>query len=278
MSTWRDLAQDIPNILWNLNQKIELTEDLENLVQDAGLNINSSAEIRQFKDLKVAVITNFQQRIAHSTVRGLTPKYTFSDTDPDKLLPLNNDDEHNLKEQLSSAIKSLSWRAFEHLCAHTMKANGVTRCEVTQGAKEQGIDLIGVVDIGEIAHSSIWHEVHIRVLGQAKFSGKSVVDAEIRLFNEDMRAFANQEGRAFKLSPDWAKSLYLAQVGFVFSLNGFTNEARKYAKSYCIALKDAEQISQDLVCSNVQTPGLMRCGSKPVFRREAFLEHFAQLR
>lgn len=276
MTNWKLISRQIAAKIWESKNNISLVSEVENWLVENSYDINSDEILNAFDNLKSMVSKQLQGYIQQCDVRGIIPKYQFSVVDADKLIPLKSD-EYTVREELSSAINLLSWRAFEHLCAHTMTANGVTRCEVTRAAKEQGIDLIGMLDIGKMTRSSIWHDVQIRVLGQAKFSKTSIVQDEIRLFNEDMRAFANGEGRAFKLSPDWAKSPYLAQVGFVFSLNGFTSDAKKYAKSYCIALKDVEQISQDLVCSNAQTPGLTRYGSKPVFMRQEFLEHFAQL-
>lgn len=270
-------ARQVADHIWQSSNSTSLMQTTETWLAENGHDLTSDAVLERFDRLTELVSKNIQSKIQDCNRRGIKPKYQFSSVSPDSIVLQIDTNESILRDETLKAISNLSWRAFEHLCVHIMNATGVNNCEATAGTRDQGIDFIGLLRLDKLVSSSIWHDVQLRVLGQAKNYTAVVGQEKIRLFNEDMRAFSRGEGRAFVSAPSWARHTDMAQIGFVFTLTNFSQGAKEYAASHSIILKDAEQIVHDLLSLNVQTPGLMCYGPQIILNETEFSSHFEQL-
>jgi len=276
MPSWNSVGRKVADYIWQNDGYTLLSRATENWLTDHEYDLASDAVLEKFDRLVELVSKYIQAKIQDCEIRGVKPKYQFSSTSIDVIVPRIDTNEYALRSDFQKAIGKLSWRAFEHLCVHTMQATGLSRCEATPATRDQGIDFVGMLELKAVMLPSVWHDVRLRVLGQAKHYSSVVGEETVIQFDANMTAFSRGEGRAFKSAPDWSKSVYLAQVGFIFALTGFSQVARDYATLHSIMLKDGEQIVQDLLAANMHTPGLVRQGQHSVFDENDFLLHFEQ--
>ncbi len=274
MPGWNSTARKVAAHVWQSNSCVSLSRSTELWLADNGYDLASDAVLEGFDCLTDLVVKNIQSKIQECEMRGIKPKYQFSSASTDRVVAQIDTDEHVLRADFRAAIGRLSWRAFEHLCVHVMSATGVAKCKATSATRDQGIDFVGVLELKSLSSSSVWHDVQIRVLGQAKDYRSAVGQEAVRLFKADMNEFSRGEGRAFTAAPIWAKNVYMTQVGFIFALAGFSQDARNWANSHSIMLKDVEQMVQDLLTSDVQTPGLVRHSHQIAFDESNFLTYF----
>lgn len=276
MSGWNLIARQVADHIWRNNTSVSLNRATEVWLADNGYDLTSDALLDKFDRITELVSKQIQSRIQECDKRGIKPKYQFSSVSPEIVIPQINTNESVLRSDFLAAINNLSWRAFEHLCVHIMNATGTSKCQATSATRDQGVDFIGILALNKLLPSSIWHDVELRVLGQAKDYQSVIGQDKIRLFNEDMGAFSRGEGRAFVSAPDWAQNKHMAQIGFIFALTGFSQGAKDYAALHSIMLKDGEQMVQDLLSSDVETPGVIRYGQHIALNEHDFLAHFEQ--
>lgn len=270
------MARRVADHIWQNDGYISLSRATEIWLTDHGYDLASDAVLEKFDRLVELVSKHIQVRIQDCEIRGVKPKYQFSTTSINVVVPRIDTNEYLLRSSFQSAIGKLSWRAFEHLCVHVMHTTGVSKCEATPATRDQGVDFVGILELKTVMVPSIWHDVQLRVLGQAKHYGSVVGEESVIQFNANMIAFSRGEGRAFKSAPDWSKNIYIAQVGFIFALSGFSQVAKDYAILHSIMLKDGEQIVQDLLSTSMHTPGLVHQGQHIEFDENNFLSHFEQ--
>lgn len=270
------IARQVADSIWQNNGPVSLSRATEIWLADNDYDLNSDTILEKFDRITELVSKHIQSKIQEYEKRRVKPKYQFSSVSPNVIVPQIDTNEAALRSELLAAINNLSWRAFEHLCVHMMYVAGTSKCKATSATRDQGIDFIGILELNTLVPSSVWHEVQIRVLGQAKHYRSTVGEEKIRPFHGDMKEFSRGEGRAFGSAPDWAKNIYMAQIGFVFALTDFSQGAKDYAASHSIMLKDSEQIVQDLLSSDVETPGLVRHGQHVMLNEHDFLAHFEQ--
>jgi len=272
MPSWNSVARKVADHIWKNARYVSLSRATEIWLADNSYDLDSDTVLEGFDHLTQFVFKHIQSKIQECDIRGIKPKYQISSISTDVLIPQIDTDEHTLR----AGIDKLSWRAFEHLCVHVMSVTGICKCEATSATRDQGIDFVGVLELKRLVPSSIWHDVQIRLLGQTKYYSSIVGQETVRLFHADITAFSRGEGRAFNFAPDWAKNTYMAQLGFIFALTGFSQGAKDYAALHSIMLKDVEQIIQDLLSSDTKTPGLLGQGQHMRFDEKLFLNHFEQ--
>lgn len=274
MQNTRNLANEIADAIWRRNDRVELTRYVEESLRRKAISINDPKVLAGFDALKRSVRRVIENKILHARSRGTTPRYHFAEIDTDVLLPQSDASLDQIRDEMILSIQALGWRPFELLCVHLLSLSGATRCHAMRGTQEEGIDLFGVLDLGELTRTSVWHGVRLRLLGQAK---KSRVDEpRVRLFNQDRESFVAGSGRAFNLAPDWFKELKAPLMGFFLTASRFTKPALTWAGEHNIATKDAEQMAEDLMraASGERTPGLSGSGQAMTFDRDAFRHHF----
>lgn len=140
-----------------------------------------------------------------------------------------------------------------------------------RGVKEGGVDIFGILDAAQFLHPAVWKGSRLRVFCQAK---KGLVGEPIvRLFINDLHDLNNDKGRAFHLLPTDMRTLKGPVFGGLLSARGFTRGARDFAHARGFFLVDPKRITEVLLRSKRDIPGLMAGGSLRV-DENLFEEYF----
>ena len=270
---WGALAREISEELWKNKRKVDLTYFLEEMLESRNLLVEGEAA-EKFDSLKRQIRSLVEKKIQQCWARGIQPRYKTT-SDPDVLIPMINPSAERIRHEITSTIKGLSTRQFECFCVHVLTVNGVYPCAVGAGRKEEGIDLYGVLDIGEIRKTSVWHGVRVRILGQAKTS--TIGQPAVRQFHTDLSTCSKGEGRAFQLAPPWFKELRGAVLGIVMSGEKFSDGALKWAAREAVVTKDAEQMIEDLVTNLHMTAGIRGSADNVEFDKQVFIDHLNKI-
>jgi len=270
---WNALAREIAEEIWRSEQRIVLTYFLEESLVRRNLPVQGQVA-EKFDGLKKRVLTEIQKKIQSSSERRVQPRFRTTG-DPDVLIPLVNRASERIRREIVSTVGGLSTRQFECFCVQVLSVDGVDPCDVGIGKKEEGIDLYGILDIGKIKESSVWHGVEVRILGQAKTS--AIGQPTVRLFHTDLNTCAKGEGRAFKLAPTWFKQSRAPVLGMMMSRKKFTGGAAKWAAREAIVTKDLEQMVEDLVRSPNMTLGIRGSAENLEFDKEMFIDHLKKI-
>lgn len=270
---WNALAREVAEEVWRSEQRVVLTYFLEASLVRRNLPVQGQVA-EKFDGLKKRVLTEIQKKIQSSSERGVKPRFRTT-ADPDVLVPLVNRSSERIRREIISTVGGLSTRQFECFCVQVLSVDGVDPCDVGAGKKEEGIDLYGILDIGKIKESSVWHGVEVRILGQAKIS--SIGEPVVRQFYTDLSTCAKGEGRAFKLAPPWFKQSRAAVVGMIMSRKKFTAGAVKWAAKEAIVTKDLEQMVEDLIRSPNMTPGIRGSAENIEFDKQTFIDNLEKI-
>jgi hypothetical protein len=272
---WNSVAKTIATQIWSKGESVELSEEIPIRLGPLGHSIDSQSVLGQFDRLKDRVTRILNRKILECKEIGVAPRLLPSAADPDTFVAKSGGSQHQVQEELGLAIKGVSWREFEQLSVFVLRLNGVTKCYTMRGTKEEGIDVFGELDLGKITASTIWHNVPIRILGQAKMGKLS--EPRVRLFNQDLGSFLKGEGRAFDLAPAWFRNSRTPVIGFMLTADSITGTARAWAKKHSIALKDSRQIVDNLLRHQNEVPGITLKADVTTFRLDTFREFVSHL-
>jgi len=272
---WNSMANQISESIWSTAKTIDLSNELPILLDSLGHSIESRDVIDQFDRFKGRVVRILVRKITECNEAGITPRLVHSSVDADRFISKSSSSMHHTREQIKHTLKLVSSREFEQLSVFILQLNGVIRCHTMRGTKEEGIDIFGELDLGNITASAIWHSVPIRILGQAKM-GK-ISEPQVRLFNQDLQSFFKGEGRAFGQAPAWFRKLPSPLVGFMLTADSFTGGADTWGKNHGISLKDSRQLVEDLIKHHNQVPGITLNGDTASFNADTFLQFVKHL-
>ncbi len=272
-----DLAREACSQILRLNDRIVLTRFMEQFLKEKGFDVNSAAVLANFDQIRFQVQQLLKRSIHLQEEKGITPRYQFSSVDDDVLIPQNETSIEIGKVKIKDAIHSLygrPGRGFELFCVHFLQLIGVEKCKVMRGTKEEGIDLFGVLNLGLVSSFATWRDAAVRILGQVKLSDAG--KPWLKLFDRDLQLFREKEGEAWKLVPSWFKEMKLPLVGIFISGREFTEPARKWARNQGIAVKDLDQLIEDLLKFPNRTPGVDIEGRTLSFDKESFKNYFRE--
>jgi hypothetical protein len=273
MANWRTFARATTIKIWKLRRRVDLVTEIQDALTSNGFDIESYEVSQSFDRIKSLVSRQLSQMIEEAESTGSPVPFRFSSTYKDILLPLQDQSVDGLREQLSRAVRRLPWRPFEHFCVYVLRMQGVTHCEAMRGRKEQGIDFVGELNLGESIGRPLWHGARLRIIGQSK---TNKLDQEtVRLFKGDMEDFAKGEG-SYHLAPEWFKAISGPLQGIVFTAREATRGAKNYGRLNHIVVRDGQQLVEPLVQSRV-APGLSMNDSELRFSEREFLTYFRKL-
>ena len=268
------LAEEFSTGIWKRNDRIELTEVLEQFIADKGFSLDTPEVIDTFDRLKKLVVQRLSRKISEAQSGGVRPRYTFAEFDSDYLLPLTNVAEDEIRGEVTVAVSSLSWRAFERVCAAVLTVHGV-QAVTARGSKEEGIDIFGLVKLRELSSLEFWHDATVRMAGQSK-KGK-ITEPMVRLFARDLESVRRSRGRGYAQSPPWFQHSLAPVFGMMFTASTVARTAKAWGDSNGIMIRDGRQIVESMLHSKEKVRGFSYHQSQLVFEKDYFIEHFEQL-
>lgn len=274
MPDWTAFAKEAAVKIWKLNRRIDLITEIQSELRTAGFDLGSFEVSQNFDRIKRIISRQLAHKIDEMRTKGMTPRFKFSSTYRDILIPLHDETIDAIRERLHTALRRLPWRPFERFCVYVLKLEGVKECETMRGRKEAGIDLVGSLDLGGAIKSSFWYGAHLRVVGQVKTTG--VGQEVVRLFEGDLSTFARGQG-AFELAPEWFKRVSGPMFGILLTSKEFTRGAKRWANARHITMRDGQQLAEVLI-QHRTAPGLSVEASGQVrFSENDFLNYFRKM-
>jgi len=227
-----------------------------------------------------------QKKIEHQKNRGIPPDYDFVPYPPNTLFKYHllsengfSDMRSHRKEILKTMCRMKS-RSFEYLCEHILNINRIVVSGVTPGKKDGGVDFWGILEMDKFLEADKTHSgllfkgVKFKIIGQAKRYKNTVGDGEVRIFETHYMDLLQGRGRAVGKIPDWFNILTVPILPIFITTNKFSKDAKYYAKTKGIVLKEGEEIVEDLIKSSHAKQWFYERGGKLFFNTPSFMKLF----
>ncbi|MBC2845608.1 restriction endonuclease [Winogradskyella flava] len=207
------------------------------------------------------IINHYKQEVLRCNNKFITPKFEIADYNENILLKSEftfNKEEQELqsykikyREEVFNALKDISWQNFEELAKYILKSNRLSKINITQSSKDQGIDFYGFLHFEDLTLKSnrLSRDINIRLIGQAKHSsvGNKVNHQKVSSFATEIRKLRKrQNSNYFTCLDEGFYENENAIVGLFITNTDYAPKSEDFANEYGIIIWDGEQISDDL--------------------------------